>query len=239
MEENIADALKIAGSVLLFVIGLSVAFLAFSQARESVDAIVKYSDREYFTIDKDSRFYYWVDHNNGLGTNRYVGIETVIPTIYRAYKENFKIVFEVEDDVDSDFHLFKKDILNPETGKYEEMNVKKIDLKEQSIGSDEDSRKFLNGILYRNYENIGDYNNDGYSDKKEDFERKFKIKIDDNQGVYSYIKTKLDNVDVKYRIKEELGIYYDNDVGGTPDPQSVQDVNKVEKRVITYTFEKN
>ena len=237
MEENIADALKIAGSVLLFVIGLSVAFLAFSQARESVDAIIKYSDREYFTIENDSRFYYLAD-SSGLGTNRYVGIETVIPTIYRAYKENFKIVFEVEDDVDSDFHLFKKDILNPETGKYEEMNVKKIDLKEQSIGSDEDSRKFLNGILYRNYENIGDYNNDGYSDKKEDFERKFKIKIDDNQGVYSYIKTKLDNVDVKYRIKEELGIYYDNDVGGTPDPQSVQDVNKVEKRVITYTFEK-
>lgn len=232
MEENIADALKIAGSVLLFVIGLSVAFLAFSQARESVDAIVKYSDREYFTIDKDSRFYYWVDHNNGLGTNRYVGIETVIPTIYRAYKENFKIVFEVEDD--SNFHLFKKDILNPETGSYDEMYVKKIDLKEQSIGSDEDSRKFLNGILYRNYDDIGDYNNDHKSDV-EDFELKFKIKIDDSQSFYSYIKDKLG----EYRIKEELGIYYDNDVGGTPDPQSVQDVNKVEKRVITYTFEKN
>ena len=232
MEENIADALKIAGSVLLFVIGLSVAFLAFSQARESVDAIVKYSDREYFTIDNDSRFYYWVDHNNGLGTNRYVGIETVIPTIYRAYKENFKIVFEVEDD--SSFHLFKKDILNPETGSYDEMYVKKIDLKEQSIGSDEDSRKFLNGILYRNYDDIGDYNNDHESDV-EDFELKFKIKIDDSQSFYSYIKDKLG----EYRIKEELGIYYDNDVGGTPDPQSVQDVNKVEKRVITYTFEKN
>lgn len=231
MEENIADALKIAGSVLLFVIGLSVAFLAFSQARESVDAIVKYSDREYYTIENDSRFYYLAD-SSGLGTNRYVGIETVIPTIYRAYKENFKIVFEVEND--SNFHLFKKDILNPDTGLYEEMNVKKIDLKEQSIGSDEDSREFLNGILYRNFEDIGDYNNDGNSNK-EDFERKFKIKIDDSQGFYSYLKTKLND---KYRIKEELGIYYDNDVGGTPDPQSVQDVNKVEKRVITYTFEK-
>ena len=231
MEENIADALKIAGSVLLFVIGLSVAFLAFSQARESVDAIIKYSDREYFTIENDSRFYYLAD-SSGLGTNRYVGIETVIPTIYRAYKENFKIVFEVEND--SNFHLFKKDILNPDTGLYEEMNVKKIDLKEQSIGSDEDSREFLNGILYRNFEDIGDYNNDGNSNK-EDFERKFKIKIDDSQGFYSYLKTKLND---KYRIKEELGIYYDNDVGGTPDPQSVQDVNKVEKRVITYTFEK-
>lgn len=234
MEENIADALKIAGSVLLFVIGLSVAFLAFSQARESVDAIVNYSDREYFTIENNSRFYYLAD-SSGLGTNRYVGIETVIPTIYRVYKENFKIVFEVND-IDSDFYLFKKDILNPDTGLYDEMNVKKIDLKEQSIGSDEDCRKFLNGILYRNFEDIGDYNNDGYSNK-EDFEIKFKVKLDDSQGFYNYIKTGLDVE--KYRIKEELGIYYDNDVGGTPDPQSVQDVNKVEKRVITYTFEKN
>lgn len=229
MEENIADALKIAGSVLLFVIGLSVAFLAFSQARESVDAIVNYSDREYFTIENDSRFYYLAD-SSGLGTNRYVGIETVIPTIYRAYKENFKIVFEVKDD--SDFYLFKKDILNPETGKYEEMNVKKIDLKEQSIGSDEDSRKFLNGILYREFKGVGDYNNDGNpEDSKDDYERKFKIKIDDSKGLYSYMED-------KFRIKEELGVYFDNDVGGTPDPQSVQDVNKVEKRVITYTFEK-
>lgn len=227
MEENIADALKIAGSILLFVIGLSVAFLAFSQARESVDAIVKYSDREYFTIDNDSRFYYWVDKSNELGTNRYVGIETVIPTIYRAYKENFKIIFESND---SDFNLYQE--VDPETGLYK--NIKKIDLKEQAIGSDEDCRIFLNGILYRDFKGVGDYNNDGNpEDNKDDYERKFKIKIDDSQGFYSYLNTKLNDK----RIKEELGIYYDNDVGGTPDPQSVQDVNKVEKRVITYTFE--
>ena len=42
MEENIADALKMAGSVLLFVMGLSIAILAFSQARESMDIVLSY-----------------------------------------------------------------------------------------------------------------------------------------------------------------------------------------------------
>ena len=43
--ENVADALKMAGSVLLFVIGLTIAILAFSQAREEIDSVLRYSDR--------------------------------------------------------------------------------------------------------------------------------------------------------------------------------------------------
>ena len=58
MEENIADALKMAGSVLLFVMGLSIAILAFSQARESMDIVLSYSDRESLSIEGNPRFYY-------------------------------------------------------------------------------------------------------------------------------------------------------------------------------------
>ena len=88
MEENIADALKMAGSVLLFVMGLSIAILAFSQARESMDIVLSYSDRESLSIEGDSRFYYLSNDND---TSRYVGKETIIQAIYRAYKENYKI----------------------------------------------------------------------------------------------------------------------------------------------------
>lgn len=56
MEENIADALKMAGSVLLFVMGLSIAILAFSQARESMDIVLSYSDRESLSIEGNPRF---------------------------------------------------------------------------------------------------------------------------------------------------------------------------------------
>ena len=99
--ENAADALKMAGSVLLFIVALSVAILAFSQARQAIDAVLKFSDRESLAIEDDSRFYYLSSTSN---TKRYVGKETIIPAIYRAYKENYKIIFDFPDD---SYYLFK------------------------------------------------------------------------------------------------------------------------------------
>ena len=93
--ENVSDALKMAGSVLLFIIGLSVAILAFSQAREAIDAVLKYTDREYLTIEGDSRFYYLSNTND---TNRYVGLETIIPSRVSAAKESYKKDFVFDDD---------------------------------------------------------------------------------------------------------------------------------------------
>ncbi len=199
MEENIADALKMAGSVLLFVIGLSIAILAFSQARESIDIIASYSDRESLSIEGDSRFYYLAGEND---TNRYVGKETIIPAIYRAYKENYKIIFEFPDE----YYLFIQ----------EDENIKTIDLEKQSIGSDLASRRFLDGIIYGKFDN--------------DYEKEFKIKLN-SICLYDYLTNKEEN----YKIKESLGTYYQDDVGGTA--TEVEDINKVEKRVITYIFE--
>ena len=94
MEDNVADALKMAGSVLLFVLGLSISILALTQAREAIDIVLSYSDRETLTIENDPRYYY-VAHDND--TSRYVGKETIIPAIYRAYKENYKIIYSVNE----------------------------------------------------------------------------------------------------------------------------------------------
>ena len=101
--ENAVDALKMAGSVLLFVIALSVAILSFTNARQAIDSVLEYSDRESLTIEGDPRFYYLSGGNND--TSRYVGKETIIPAIYRAYKENYKIVFKFND-VDT-YYLYK------------------------------------------------------------------------------------------------------------------------------------
>ena len=43
--ENAAEALKMAGAVLLFVLALSVAIVSFGQARETADTILDYRDR--------------------------------------------------------------------------------------------------------------------------------------------------------------------------------------------------
>lgn len=206
MEENIADALKMAGSVLLFVMGLSIAILAFSQARESMDIVLSYSDRESLSIEGDSRFYYLSKDND---TSRYVGKETIIPAIYRAYKENYKIVFKFPNDK---YYLFK--VKNDE-------KISTLDLANQSLSSDLASRQFLNGIIYGDFE----YENEK---SKNDYINKFKITPNDI-SLYQYLTEK----ESTYKIKEYLGTYYIEDVNGTSE---VNAENKTEKRVITYEF---
>ena len=202
MEENIADALKMAGSVLLFVMGLSIAILAFSQARESMDIVLSYSDRESLSIEGDSRFYYLSNDND---TSRYVGKETIIPAIYRAYKENYKIVFKFPDD----YYLFKKEVKNTE-GLNKEKEISTLDLANQSLSSDLESRQFLNGIIYGVFT---------YEDGKTK-----------TVCLYNYLTEK----EKKYKIKESLETYYIEDVNETR--EKVNNVNKTEKRVITYEF---
>ena len=213
MEENIADALKMAGSVLLFVMGLSIAILAFSQARESMDIVLSYSDRESLSIEGNPRFYYLSNDND---TSRYVGKETIIPAIYRAYKENYKIVFKFPDD----YYLFKQEVKNAK-GLNEEKKISTLDLANQSLSSDLASRQFLNGIIYGDFE----YENEK---SKNDYINKFKITPNDI-SLYQYLTEK----ESTYKIKEYLGTYYIEDVNGTSE---VNAVNKTEKRVITYEF---
>lgn len=204
MEENVADALSMAGAVLLFVIGLSIAFLTFSQARETIDIVLSYSDRESLTIEGDERFYYLSNGN----TNRYVGKETIIPAIYRAYKENYKIVFNFNDG--GEYYLFKDSGGN---------KVTSIDLEKQSISSDLASRKFLDGIIYRKFDT-----------NQEDFKKNFNITPNNEKGLYEYLTEREQNAN----IKESLGTYYIDDINSTSE---IEEVNKTEKRVITYTFE--
>ena len=78
--ENAADALKMAGAVLLFVLALSVIIFSFGQVRETADTILDYKDRETSYIDGNN--YYTT-----TGTERQVGLENIIPSIYRAYIE--------------------------------------------------------------------------------------------------------------------------------------------------------
>ena len=213
MEEIIADALKMAGSVLLFVMGLSIAILAFSQARESMDIVLSYSDRESLSIEGNPRFYYLSKDND---TSRYVGKETIIPAIYRAYKENYKIVFKFPDD----YYLFKQEVKNAK-GLNKEKKISTLDLANQSLSSDLASRQFLNGIIYGDFE----YENEK---SKNDYINKFKITPNDI-SLYQYLTEK----ESTYKIKEYLGTYYIEDVNGTSE---VNAVNKTEKRVITYEF---
>lgn len=80
--EDVVKALYIAFAVLILVIALTVSMNLFTQARQTADVIV-------FTIDESN--YYDNLKANDNNIERIVGIETVIPTLYRYYKENFLV----------------------------------------------------------------------------------------------------------------------------------------------------
>lgn len=205
--ENAVDALKMAGAVLLFVLAISVAIVSFGQARETADTILDYKDRE--TVYIDGNLYY-----RATGTERTVGLETIIPTIYRAYIENYKIVFE---GLNEPIYTLKLSG-NTKIAKYTiDLETKTttdgIQINNVALANDEQKSEFLCGILYNDFTKSG---------SAENFKKKYNVELPTN-SLISRLKGK--------KITEYLGVYYQND------NEDVPDVNKTEKRIITYKIQ--
>lgn len=131
--ENVAEALKMAAAVLIFVLALSISINAFAEARQSTQTILNYRDREYN--------YTYVEENSS--TQRTVSAETIVPSIYKAYKENYKIVFKGMDEP-----LYKKTKANTNTISSEGIPIYSIDLETDVLGSDQEKEKFIQCLLY-------------------------------------------------------------------------------------------
>lgn len=205
--ENAVDSLKMAGAVLLFVLAISVAIVSFGQAREAADTILDYKDRE--TVYIDGNLYY-----KTTGTERTVGLETIIPTIYRAYIENYKIVFE---GLNEPIYTLKLSG-NTKIAKYTiDLETKTttdgIQINNVALANDEQKSEFLCGILYNDFTKSG---------SAENFKKKYNVELPTN-SLISRLKGK--------KITEYLGVYYQND------NEDVPDVNKTEKRIITYKIQ--
>lgn len=205
--ENAADALKMAAAVLIFVLALSISINAFGEVRQISQTILDYRDREYD--------YTYVEKNDT--TERIVGAETIIPTIYRAYKENYKIVFDING-IESIYE--KKNAQAP--GGTEKINT--IDLKKQVLGNEAQKEEFIQVILYGskadNFTNIAN-------------------KFSTNSGIILNPDGIYDKIKSKGNIKEKLGVYYQEDETSSSDGQesstTTPDTNKTTKRVITFT----
>lgn len=194
--ENAAEALKIAAWVLIFIVALSMCISSFTQARQTTDMILSYNEKDY-----DAPFTY-VEENGS--TERIVSYESIIPTIYRAYKENYKIIFP------SDYILYSK---KDSTGNI--ININYIDLEKDSPGgNDTDKEEFIKGILFGK----GSVNSNSLNSS-------FIFRDNKSNALYEKLKGK--------KFKEYLGIYYQEEVGNTEE-SSTPDVNKTKKRVITY-----
>ena len=95
--ENATEALMMGFAVLIFVIALTVGITVFSQVK-GVSDIVLYSS------DKTS-YYDYQEAEGKASQNRIVGLETIIPTLYKYYKENYTV-------------LFRQGTYNEETGEF-------------------------------------------------------------------------------------------------------------------------
>ncbi len=199
--ENAADALKMAAAVLVFVMALSITINSFTETRIASTEILNNRDKEYE--------YSYVEDNGT--TERLVSLESIIPTIYKAYKENYKIVFK--ENLFSD-GVYKK--INNETGT--EDNVYSIDLQKEVLGNDTQKEQFIMAILYGS-------KYDQYENIKNTFKKNLKISLN-SVGIYDKMNGK--------KVKESIGIYYQEEAGGQ-DNTNVPDANKTEKRVITYS----
>lgn len=85
--ENAAEALKLAGFTLLFVIALSVAMMTIMQAKRTSEQIITYSDKTNYssTIQENDSY------ENG---NRIVSVYDIIPTLYRYNQEKYIVLFK-------------------------------------------------------------------------------------------------------------------------------------------------
>ena len=226
--ENAADALKIAAAVLIFVVALSISINAFGEARIVSRTILDYKDREYN--------YTYVEESNS--TERIVSLENIVPSIYKAYKENYKIVFRDSRNSDGATNLLGNDGIyrrRNEIGDY--VGVYNIDLQNEVLGSNSQKEQFIMSILYGNkYED--------FSEVKQDFVDNLGIYLNEI-GIYDKIRS---SSYARNGLKESLGIYYQEEtpselitdggteVSGDDIADSVPDANKTIKRVLTYTI---
>ena len=131
--ENAVDALKIAFAVFIFIVALSLAMFMFTQARETADIVLESSDV--------TEFMDFVEVADTVGEDRIVGLETIIPTLYKYFKENYTVIFLNSNGTPLDLYITRT---NPRlwsvgyTNRYYSDNV---DTKICSFDVDEETRR--------------------------------------------------------------------------------------------------
>ena len=219
--ENAAEALKIAGAMLMFVLALTLSISSFSSANASISAITT-------MYDKDTKYIYVKPAKNFTRT---VGVEAIIPTMYQAYEESIEIYFK--DKNGNPLPLYYK---TDQYGKRVDSNgnvvdnsstsavtINYINLKKEEIGNDKGrsaeqvAADHLSMILAgkNNWKRQYSGNSqmlDMLNDNK--YGNQFMESVYPN-GLYEFLKDKT--------FIENLGEYYQGN-----------DSAKIKKRVITY-----
>lgn len=158
MEENISNALLMAGAMLVFIIAVTLTFSLISQTKSTSDIVLySYDDTKYYDEGYEGITYTLANENN---LNRTVDMETIIPTVYRYIKENYGVTIIKEDGtILARFDSTTESIVNRWQGYY---NLKKTNSNSYTLVSN-----FYNNLM-SNLKSIDVYEQDsnGNSSKK-------------------------------------------------------------------------
>lgn len=94
--ENATDALYIGFAMLIFVVALSICISSFSTQISKIDEIVL-ADERLDTATRvnaagETEFMNYISYSE---TSREVGVETIVNTLYRSYKENYMVYLKL------------------------------------------------------------------------------------------------------------------------------------------------
>lgn len=135
--ENGVEALKIAASMLIFVLAITITISCFTSATQALNRIFDMQNGDEYVTDADGNYLNFVNFRFDSGTRK-VGVETIIPSIYRAYKENYAIYFYNSDK--TAMVLYEK-----ENGD----QVNYIDLEKEVYPNAEKAIEAVNNLLYK------------------------------------------------------------------------------------------
>lgn len=233
--ENAVDSLKIAFGVLIFTVALSISISTFSNARRAIDGITTIKDKtqEYVYLEPSTT------------SNRDVGIETIIPALYKAYSENYRVEFWVKDSAGTEKKLIlysRRNVEARENWEWEEVNY--IDLIDENFGSESLAIDHLNALLTNGHtkfyinaskaygvKDISAYKRYNSTNTILLYDEEIGSKSGDiaigSEGLYEFLKDK--------KFEERLGEYYQEDKSEGKVSDTLE-INKTKKRIITYVW---
>ena len=222
--ENAVDALKIAFGVFVFTMALSLSIYMFTMARETSDIVLQSSDV--------TALMEYIEASDMIGEDRIVGLETIIPTLYKYYKENYTVIFLKSDGTPLELYETQTNptLWSPGyTNKYYDDNQ---DLKICSFDVDEETRRREPWTGNTNYykQNLDMFLSGGtfIAPSGNGMNYDYSNARVNGWGNNSFIDEYKDS-----QFRESLGEYTYNEVSSTT---STTNVKEKKKRVIIYTL---
>ena len=224
--ENAVDALKIALGVFVFTMALSLTMYMFTMAGETSDIVLQSSDV--------TKLMEYIEINDMIGEDRVVGLETIIPTLYKYYKENYTVIFLESNGTPLELYETQTnpDLWSPGyTNKYYDNNQ---DLKVCSFDVDEETRRREPWTGNTNYykQNLDMFLSGGTFEAPSGNGMNYDYSSGqvNGWGNSSFIEEFKDK-----QFRESLGEYTYNDVSSATGTETTN-VKERKKRVIIYTL---